>query len=78
MAHGAFDTISGMRTGFPLVIDHLVAGGTGIAGWNQPMVHMRGLLLLSHGRLGDNRRKEKNKEGKTEHAQIKAIQGQTS
>src|ERR1035438_5916562 len=55
MAHGAFDTVGGMRAGFPLVIQRLVAAGTGIPGWKQPMVNMRGLILLSNGRLDGNR-----------------------
>jgi len=58
MAHSAFNTVGGMRAGFPLVIDRLVARGTGISGWNPPMEHMRGLILLSHGRSGGNRQKE--------------------
>ena len=59
MAHGAFDTIGGMRAGFPLVIDRLVAGGTGITGWNQPMVDRLGLIHLSNGRLDGNSQNEK-------------------
>ncbi|MGB6156751.1 MAG: hypothetical protein WBH45_00595 [Acidobacteriaceae bacterium] len=78
MAHGAFDSVSGMRAGFPLVIDPLVTGGTGIPGWNQPMEDMRGLILLSHGRLDGNRQNEKAEQGETEHARTETIQGQTS
>ena len=37
MAHGAFDTVGRVRAGLPLVIHRLVAGGTGSAGWNQPI-----------------------------------------
>jgi hypothetical protein len=55
MANGAFDTVGGMGAGFPLVIHRLVAGGTGIPGWNQPMEYMFCLILLSHGRLDGNR-----------------------
>jgi hypothetical protein len=54
-----------------------VAGGTGIPGWNQPMHHMRGLILLSNGRLHGNSRKEKNQQGETEHARTETIHGQT-
>jgi hypothetical protein len=66
MAHGAFDTVGGMRAGFPLVIDRLVAGGTGIPGWKQPMVNMLGLIQLSSGRLDGNQpKREKNEQGGT-------------
>jgi hypothetical protein len=75
MAHGAFDTVGGMRAGFPLVIHHLMAGGAGIPGWNQPMDDMRGLILLSNGRLGGNRQKEKNEQGGTEHTSADPIHG---
>jgi len=78
MAHGAFDTVGGMRAGFPLVIHRLMAGGTGIPGWNQPMHYMRGLFLLSNGRLDGNSRNENNEQGETEHARTETIQGQTS
>ena len=77
MAHGAFHTVGGMRAGFPLVIDRLVAGGTGISGWNQPMHYVRGLILLSIGRLEGNSRNEKNEQGETEHARTETIHGQT-
>jgi hypothetical protein len=65
MAHGAFDTVGGMRAGFPLVIDRLVAGGTGSPGWKQPMVYMLGLILLSNGRLDGSRQNKKNEQGRT-------------
>jgi len=78
MAHGAFDTVGGMRAGFPLVIDRLVAGGTGIPGWNQPMDNMLGLILLSHGRLDGNSRYEKNEEGGNEQTSAETIHGQIS
>jgi hypothetical protein len=78
MAHGAFDTVGRMRAGFPLVVNSLVAGGTGIPGWNQPMVHMRRLSLLSHGGLGGNSKNEKPEQGKTEHARTETIHRQTS
>jgi hypothetical protein len=65
MTHGAFDTVGGMRAGFPLVIDRLVAGDTGIPGWKQPMVNMLGLIQLSSGRLNGNRQNEKNQQGRT-------------
>ena len=78
MAHRAFDTISGMRAGFPLVIQRLVAGGTGISGWNPPMEYMRGLSLLSHARLRGNGEKEKSKQGETEHTRTETIHRQTS
>jgi hypothetical protein len=78
MAHGAFDTVGGMRAGFPLVINRLVAGGTGIPGWNQPMDNMLGLILLSKARLDGNSQKEKNEQGETEHARTKTIHRQAS
>jgi hypothetical protein len=67
-----------MRAGFPLVIQRLVAGGTGIPGWKQPMVNMRGLILLSNGRLDGNSQNEKNEQGETKHARTESIHGQTS
>jgi hypothetical protein len=75
MARGAFHTVGAMRTGFPLVIQRLVAGGTGIPGWNQPMVDMRGLILLSNGRLGGNSQKEKSEQAETEYARTETIHG---
>lgn len=78
MAHSAFDTVGGMRAGFPLVIYRLMAGGTGIPGWNSPMEHMRGLILLSHRRLGGNCQKEKTEQRETEHARPETIHRQTS
>jgi hypothetical protein len=78
MAHGAFDPVGGMRAGFPLVRYRLVAGGTGISGWNQPMEHMFGLILLSHGGLDGNGQNERAEQGETEHARTETIQGQTS
>ncbi len=65
MAHGTFDTVGGMRAGFPLVIHRLVAGGTGIPGWKQPMVYMLSLILLSNGRLEGSSQNEKNEQGRT-------------
>jgi hypothetical protein len=55
-----------------------VAGGTGIPGWKQPMVNMRGLILLSNGRLDGNSQNEKNEQGETKHARTESIHGQTS
>ena len=78
MAHGAFDTVGGMGAGFPLVIDRLVAGGTGIPGWNPTMDNMLGLILLSNGRLDGKSQNEKNEQGETEHARTETIHGQTS
>jgi len=78
MAHGAFDTVGAMRAGFPLVINHLVATGTGIPGWKQPMVNMLGLILLSNGRLDGNSQNEKSEQGETEHARTETIHGQIS
>jgi len=78
MAHGAFDTVGGMRAGFPLVIHRLMAGGTGIPGWNSPMEQMRGLILLSNGRLDGSSQKEKNEQGGTEHTRAEPIHGQIS
>ncbi len=42
------------------------------------MEHMRGLILLSNGRLDSNSQKEKNEQGETEHARTETIHGQTS
>jgi hypothetical protein len=78
MAHGAFDIVGGMRAGFPLVINRLVAAGTGIPGWNQPMENMLGLILLSNGGLDGNSQNEKNEQGETEHARTATIHGRTS
>ena len=78
MTHGTFDTVGAMRAGFPLVINHLVAGGTGIPGWKQPMVNMLGLIQLSIGRLDGSSQNEKNEEGETEDARTETIHGQTS
>ncbi len=78
MAHGAIDTVGAMRAGFPLVINHLVAAGTAIPGWNQPMENMLGLILLSIGSLDGNSQNEKNEQGETEHARTETIHGQTS
>src|ERR1700761_9620048 len=73
MAHGAFHAVGAMRAGFPLVIDRLVAGGSGTPGWNQPMEHMLGLILLSHGRLDGSSRKKKNEQGGTEHTSAEPV-----
>jgi len=78
MAHGAFDTVGGMRAGFPLVIQRLVAAGTGIPSWNQSMENMLGLLLLTNGRLDGKSQNEKSEQGETEQACTKAIHGLTS
>jgi hypothetical protein len=78
MAHGAFDTVGAMRAGFPLVIHRPVAGGTGIPGWNQPMVDMPGLILLSNGRLDGSSQNEKNEQGRTEQTRAETIHGQIS
>ena len=75
MAHGAFHTVGGMRAGFPLVIDRLMAGGTGVPGWNQPVVYMRSLILLSHGRLEGSSRKENKEQGGAKHTRAKTIHG---
>jgi hypothetical protein len=78
MAHGAFDTVGGVRAGFPLVIQRLVAAGTSIPGWDQPMVYMLGLILLSKGGLDGSSRNEKNEQGKTEQTSAETIHGQIS
>jgi hypothetical protein len=78
MAHGAFDAVGGMRAGFPLVIQRLVAGGTGIPGWNQPMENMLGLILLSKARLAGSSQNEKNEQDETERARTETIHRQTS
>ena len=78
MAHGAFDTVSAMRAGFPLVIHRPVAGGTGIPGWNPTMDNMLGLIQLSNGRLDGKSQNEKNEQGEPEHARTETIHGQTS
>jgi hypothetical protein len=77
MAHGAFDTVGAMRAGFPLVPHCLVAAGTGIPGWNQPMDNVLGLVLLSKGRVDGNRQNEKNQQGETEQAGTDTLHGQT-
>jgi hypothetical protein len=77
MAHGAFHTVGAMRAGFPLVPHCLVAAGTGIPGWNQPMDNVLGLILLSIGRLDGNSQNEKNEQGETEQAGTDTIHGQT-
>ncbi|MGO9938408.1 MAG: hypothetical protein ACLPH3_12120, partial [Terracidiphilus sp.] len=64
--------------GFPLVIDRLMAGGTGIPGWNQPMVYMLSMIQLSHGRLDGSSQSEKNEKGGTEQTRSEAIHGQIS
>jgi len=58
-----------------LVIHPLMAGGTGIPGGNQPMEHMRGLFLLSKGRLGGDSQKEKSEQGGTEQTRAQPIHG---
>ena len=73
MAHGAFNTVGGMRAGLPLVIDGLMAGGTGIPGRNSPVVYMRGSILLSNGRLSGNSQKEKSEQGGAEQARVEPI-----
>jgi hypothetical protein len=78
MAHGAFDTVGAMRAGFPLVINHLVAVRTGFPGWKQPMVYMRGLILLSNGRLDGSSQNEKNEKGGTEQTHAETIHGHIS
>ncbi len=78
MAHGAFDTVGGMRTGFPLVIERLMAVRTGFPGWNQPMDYMLGLILLSNGRSDGNSQNEKNKKGGTEQTRAETIHWQIS
>jgi hypothetical protein len=78
MSHGAFDTVGGMRAGFPLVIYHLMAVRTGFPGWNQPMVDMLGLILLSNGRLDGSSQNEKNEQGRTEQKRAETIHGQIS
>ena len=78
MAHGTFDTVVAMRAGFPLGIHHLVAAGTGIPCWNQPMEYMLGLILLSNGGLDGNSENEKNEQGETEDARKETIHGLTS
>jgi hypothetical protein len=39
---------------------------------------MRGLILLSNGRLDGNGQNEKNEQGETEYARTETIHGQTS
>jgi hypothetical protein len=77
MAYGAFHTIGGMRAGFPLVIDRLVAGGACIPGWYQPVDDMLGLLLLSHGGLDGGGKNERSEKGGTEQTHAETIHGQT-
>ncbi len=78
MAHGAFDTVVGMRAGFPLVIDRLMTGGTGSPGWKQPMVYMLGLIQLSSGRLAGNTQNEKSEQGRTVYKSAETIHVQIS
>ena len=66
VADSAFDTVGGMRAGLPLVINRLMAGGTGIPGWNSPMDHMRSIVLLRNGRVDGSSQKEKNEQGGAE------------
>ena len=73
MAPGAVDTIGGMRAGLPLVVNRLMAGGTGIPGWNSPMDHMRGIILLSNGRLDASSKKKKSEQGGAEHTRAEPI-----
>ena len=75
MAHGAFDTVGSMWAGFPLVIHRLMASGTGIPGWNQSMVDVRGLILLSKGRLDGSSQKEQKEQSGAEHTLAKTIHG---
>jgi len=42
------------------------------------MDNMRGLFLLSHGRLNGNSQNQKNQKGETEHAGKETIHGQIS
>jgi len=77
MAHSAVDTIGAMWAGFPLLSDHLMAGGTGVPGGNQPMENMRGLILLSHDRLDGGGQKEKTEQGGTENTRDETIHGQS-
>jgi len=67
-----------MRAGFPLVIDRLVAAGTGISGWNPPMDNMLGLIQLSHGRLDGSSQNEKNEKGGTEQTRAETIHDRIS
>jgi len=78
MAYGAFDTVGAMRAGFPLVIHRFMASGTGIAVWNQPMVHKGGFILLSNGRLDGSSQKEKKEQGGAEHTRAETIHGISS
>jgi hypothetical protein len=55
-----------------------MAGGTGIPGWNQPMENMRGLILLSNGRLDGSSQNEKNEQGRTEQTRAETIHGRIS
>jgi hypothetical protein len=52
-----------------------MAAGTGIPGRNQPMVYMRGLILLSYGRLDGSSRKEKYEQDGAEHIRAEMIHG---
>jgi len=78
MAHGAFNTVGGMRAGLPLVIHNLMAGCAGIPGWNSPMEYMRGLILLSNGRLDGGSQKEKAEQGGTKDACAEQIHERSS
>jgi hypothetical protein len=78
MAHGALDIASAMRAAFPLGIRHLVAVRTGFPGWNRLMVLLRGMSLLSHGRLDGSSQNEKNEQGRTEQKRAETIHGRIS
>lgn len=75
MANGAVHTVIAMRAGFPLVINRLMAVDTRFPGRKQPMHNMRGLILLSSGRLHGSSRKKKYEQGGAEHARAETIHG---
>ncbi len=78
VAHRALDTICAMGASLPLVIDHLVAGSTGVPGWNQAMVNNCGLILLCRGRPDGDCQNEKSEQRETKDARGKTFHKQTS
>jgi hypothetical protein len=55
-----------------------VAAGTGLSGWNQPMHDMRGLILLSNGRLDGDSQNQKSEKGGTEQKRAESIHNRIS
>jgi len=77
MAHGAFQTVGGMRAGFPLSYTTLwqleTVSPAGISRWKICV-----LDPLSNGWFGRNSQNQKNEQGETEHARTENYSRQTS